>query len=285
MHRIARLLRWNRASAYLMSAFVLLIGLIIYVWWPLAEEYLSLVDWQGRWWLQIDWLLIGIFVVMSLLLMAEADLRSDLLTAVVGAGGGLVIESWGTQTAIWTYYTHERPPLWIIPAWPIASLAIVRIYRLLHHLASRRVSDKVMHATYWLILPAFYALMLIFVWPTLDRSLTLAALVLCALLIASPTDHRTAVMMFAAGAGLGYFLELWGTTRLCWTYYTLEQPPLFAVLAHGMAALAFWRVDLLLRQLYGRWQARRSAHHPAMTQKAARSMDSRSSIIDGESQS
>jgi hypothetical protein len=46
---------------------------------------------------------------------------------------------------------------------------------------------------------------------------------------------------------LGYFLELWGTTRQCWTYYTFETPPLFAVLAHGMAAVAFWRVaDLVM---------------------------------------
>jgi len=30
-------------------------------------------------------------------------------------------------------------------------------------------------------------------------------------------------------------------TRECWTYYTLETPPLFAVLSHGMAAVAFWR--------------------------------------------
>jgi hypothetical protein len=72
------------------------------------------------------------------------------------------------------------------------------------------------------------------------------ALLLCALLIATPTDHRLALLTFAVGAGLGYFLELWGTTRLCWTYYTGETPPLFAVLAHGMAAVAFWRMALLL---------------------------------------
>ena len=60
-------------------------------------------------------------------------------------------------------------------------------------------------------------------------------------LILTPTDHRLAVLTFAAGAGLGYFLEYWGTTRECWTYYTLAKPPLFAVLAHGMAAVAFWR--------------------------------------------
>ena len=59
---------------------------------------------------------------------------------------------------------------------------------------------------------------------------------------------QTAVLTFVAGAGLGYFLELWGTTRYCWMYYTRQTPPLFAVLAHGMAAVAFWRVGLLLKR-------------------------------------
>jgi hypothetical protein len=105
---------------------------------------------------------------------------------------------------------------------------------------------------YWLIFGAFYALMLAFVWPTLDKSLTVAALLLCALIIASPTDHRVAVLTFVAGAGLGYFLERWGTTRECWTYYTRELPPLFAVLAHGMAAVAFWRTGLIVQRITAR---------------------------------
>jgi hypothetical protein len=70
---------------------------------------------------------------------------------------------------------------------------------------------------------------------------------LCAIFILTPTDHRMAFFTFLAGAGLGYFLELWGTTRQCWTYYTYQTPPLFAVLAHGMAAVAFWRAGLLVQ--------------------------------------
>jgi len=45
---------------------------------------------------------------------------------------------------------------------------------------------------------------------------------------------------------------LWGTTRQCWTYYTRQTPPLFAVLAHGMAAVAFWRAQLALEGLWRR---------------------------------
>ena len=83
---------------------------------------------------------------------------------------------------------------------------------------------------------------------------TWMALALCALLTLTPTDHRMAVLTFAAGSGLGYFLELWGTTRQCWTYYTLQTPPLFAVLAHGMAAVAFWRAGLVAESLLKRLQ-------------------------------
>ncbi|MBT3390969.1 MAG: hypothetical protein HN413_11230 [Chloroflexi bacterium] len=256
--RVAAALGWTRASYYLMSVFLLTVFLIVYVWWPLAEAYLALIDWSGPWWRYFDWLLIGIFLVMSLLIMAGADLRKDVWIVFVGMVGGLVIESWGTQTEIWTYYTAERPPLWIIPAWPIASLSIDRLVRILDKLTTKtqRHQEKKLRAfvplwfiklSYWLIFGIFYGLMLAFVWPTLDKSLTIMALILVGFLTLTPTDHRIAVLTFIAGSGLGYYLELWGTTRLCWTYYTLETPPLFAVLAHGMAAVAFWRTVKVLQ--------------------------------------
>jgi hypothetical protein len=94
--------------------------------------------------------------------------------------------------------------------------------------------------------------MLVFVSPTFDKSYTWLALLLCTLLIVTPTDHRFALLTFIAGAGLGYFLELWGTTRECWMYYTNETPPLFSVLAHGMAAVAFWRAGMLVKQVWAK---------------------------------
>ena len=247
---LPRLLGWTRASYVLLSTFLLTIFLLAYFWWPLAVDYLSYADWSKPWWTQVDWLLIGIFLFMTLVLMAGADLRADAGIVLVGLVGGLVIESWGTQTEIWTYYTNERPPLWIIPAWPIASLTIDRLVRS----GQRRLPplpERALRIIYWPLFVSFYGLMLWFVWPTIDLSFTRAALALCALFILTPTDYRLAVITFLAGAGLGYFLELWGTTRLCWTYYTGQQPPLFAVLAHGMAAVAFWRALYLLRLVAG----------------------------------
>ena len=259
---------WTRSSYYLLSVFLLTVFLIAYLWWPLAAEALAYVDWDGPWWLHFDWLLVGIFLLMTILIMARADLKVDAWIVFVGFMGGLVIESWGTQTEIWWYYTAERPPLWIIPAWPIASLSIDRLVRTLkrgipaapgpgsHHgvsgqeaqvLKPLRLPRRASILLYWLIFPLFFALMLAFVWPTVDKSLTRMAILLVGFLILTPTDHRVALLTFIAGAGLGYFLEYWGTTRECWTYLSLEKPPLFAVLAHGMAAVAFWRTVLVLQ--------------------------------------
>lgn len=250
--RLPAWLRWNRTSYTLMSAFLLIIGLIMWVWYPLVEEYLALFNPAIPLWRQVDWLLIGIFAVMSLLIMAGADLRRDVWLALVGLAGGLVIESWGTRTGLWMYYTHETPPLWILPAWSIATLSLDRLARLVG-LALRRLPDRWAAAGSWVVMVGFYVLLLRFVWHTLTEPLTILAVAACALLTISPGSRRDALLFFLAGAGLGYFLEVWGTTRQCWTYYTGETPPLFAVLAHGLAAVAFWRVAQLLAGLLQRW--------------------------------
>jgi hypothetical protein len=264
LRRLAATLGWTRHSFYIFSAFVLVCGLIIYVWWPLAEEVLAYIDWSGPWWLYFDWLLVGIWLVMSLLIMAGAHLRVDAKIVFVGAVGGLVIEAWGTQTNLWHYYTAERPPLWIIPAWPIAALSTDRLVRIVNRVLAafgRTPFGRTPFAptggtystiSYWLLFIPFLVLMLIFIAPTLDKSFTWAALMICLVLIFTPNDQRLAVITFLAGSGLGYFLELWGTTRQCWTYYTLQTPPLFAVLAHGMAAVAFWRTTLIIDHLLAR---------------------------------
>ncbi|MCE9646737.1 MAG: hypothetical protein K8S20_12125 [Chloroflexi bacterium] len=244
---------WTRDSSILLGGFFVTIFLIVYIWWPLAEELLSYIDWNGPWWLYMDWLLFGVFLFMSVTIVARANLRTDVLIVFVGICGGLAIESWGTQTNLWHYYTAERPPMWIIPAWPIASLSIDRITRFLDYGIGRihpqKNTDSAARILYWLTFASFLTLMLVFVSPTFDKSYTWLALLLCILLVITPTNHRFALLTFIAGAGLGYFLELWGTTRQCWMYYTNETPPLFAVLAHGMAAVAFWRTGLLVKMV------------------------------------
>ena len=248
----------SREGGILLGGFFLLVFLITYIWWPLAKEYLAYIDWHGPWWLFLDWLLIGVFAFMSITLVIGANLRHDSLVVFVGLIGGLMIEAWGTQTNLWSYYTAERPPLWIVPAWPISALSIDRMTRFLQFISQREIKWnnhtlminlqlKVYRLLYWLIMIGFLALMLSFVSPTLAKPYTSFALLVCLYLVVTPTDHRLAVLNFISGTSLGYFLELWGTTSECWTYYTLQTPPLFAVFAHGLAAVAFWRALLLMK--------------------------------------
>jgi hypothetical protein len=252
---------WTRDSSILLGGFFVTIILIVYIWWPLVVEYFSYVDWNSEWWRYIDWLLIGIFGFMSITIISRANLKTDMLIIFVGICGGLAIESWGTQTNLWHYYTAERPPLWIIPAWPIANLSIDGITRAFDYGVQRLLSlhqsletlDSFVKILYWITFASFLILMVVFIAPTFDKSFTWFSLGLCILLILTPTNHRYTLLTFIAGSGLGYYLELWGTTRECWTYYTYQTPPLFAVFAHGMAAVAFWRAGLIVKILWGRF--------------------------------
>lgn len=241
----------NRSSGYLLGAFALLALMIGYVWWPLARSYLSYLSHGGGSLLdRIDWLFIGIFTFMSLLFVFGADIGRDAVLFFVGLAGGCIIESWGTQTQLWTYFTQERPPPWILPAWGLANLSVFRLVRFVDILLPEE-RPALYRALYWIVFAVFLSFLFPFVRHTLDKPFTWGALLLVHFLVLTPTDHRMAVQIFLAGTGLGFFIELWGTTRHCWNYYTGQTPPAFSVMAHGLAAVAFWRAERYLRTLGG----------------------------------
>ncbi|MFH1467421.1 MAG: hypothetical protein ABIO70_23760 [Pseudomonadota bacterium] len=225
-------LTWLRAGYDRKS--VVALGLTLGLRGVMGVVNYDLIDWS----LGMDWLLVGIWAAMAALLIARIDLRHDLPLLAVGFLGGGVIEWWGTQSVLWVYFTKERPPLWILPAWPVAALAIDRLARILD-----RACPWLGRAApaYWLVVPAFVAYMGHFLWIRIHvpaSQVVLALMVLVTLVGARP---RRDLLLFVAGAALGWFLEYWGTTRYCWTYYTYAKPPLEAVLAHGFATVAFAR--------------------------------------------
>jgi hypothetical protein len=190
---------------------------------------------------QRDVLLVAIWVFMTALMCWGIAPRRDLVRALVGFGGGLCIEAWGTVTEIWWYFTAERPPLWILPAWPVASIAIDRLAR-----ATDLVLPSGEHRPLWFaLLPPFVVGMTWWVWPYTHHPFTWFAIVMMVVVLLWPGNRRQDVTLMLAGAGLGFFLEYWGTSRRCWTYYTLATPPVAAVFAHGFAAVAFQRVAAL----------------------------------------
>lgn len=241
-------LGWNREGlvilflislSFTILGFSSFFGLLAYfIFW--VENF-----WLGRSILRVDWLFVIIWVLMYRLIKHKSALWRDIPLFIIGLSAGFIVEAFGTQTELWTYYTGQRPPLWIIPSWPVAGIAIDHLVRIVNPKLPD-LPKPVYLVLYWLLLPGFYLLMFLFVQHTLSEPFTIFALVTAALFILFPKDYRMAVISFLVGSGFGFFLELWGTTRLCWTYHTGETPPVFAVFAHGFVAMAIWRLSNLL---------------------------------------
>lgn len=203
------------------------------------REYVSFAD--------ADALLVVCWVLMAALMARGVDTSRDGRLALVAFFGGAFIESWGTRAGLWTYFTREEPPLFILPAWPAAALATERIAR----------SAEVVFARVQVPWRALYAIaMVVFVVvlvrngaPGYEHPLTLAAGALVLLTIFTGDDRRADLARFVAGSLLGYLLERWGTTSACWTYWTGGTPPLWSVLSHGFATIAFARGAALSRSL------------------------------------
>ena len=91
-------------------------------------------------------------------------------------------------------------------------------------------------------MPAFVVWMTHFLSPAIAKPASVVVIAIMLAVALRCRDPRRDVVVFIAGSSLGVFLEYWGTSRECWTYYTRETPPAVAVLAHGFAAVAFARV-------------------------------------------
>ncbi|MCB9779347.1 MAG: hypothetical protein H6742_12340 [Alphaproteobacteria bacterium] len=223
------------------------LGVLVAVYTAVGVNWWHLLDWSRG----MDWLLAGIWLFMTAVLCWDLKGARDLPLVLVAAVGGLVIEGWGTQTRLWSYFTVERPPVWILPAWPVAALAIDRIARVIDPLGPRTGARWL----YWPMVTAFIAAMVAFLWPTIDLSMSRVVVVLMLGVALTVRDHRQEVVLFVAGSLLGIFLEYWGTSRRCWTYYTAEIPPPVAVVAHGFASVAFLRGTQLLQAILRRVRA------------------------------
>ena len=237
--------RYDRWSLVTLGAMVALYVTIPLVWKDLASQNLQVVN----------WFLIAIWIFMSALLCWDVRPAQDLALAVVALAGGVLFEGWGTHTNLWWYFTGEKPPLWILPAWPVAALATARIASLVDRaLLGRAVNWK---AVYWLFTAVFIVGMARFIQPAMMMIPTWVMCGVVGLVIFTGRALRRDVSLLLAGVALGYFLEYWGTSRVCWTYYTKQIPPPVTVMAHGFAQVVFARtlsaLDWGLKGLGFRW--------------------------------
>ncbi len=226
--------RYNLRSLVVLVVVICMCSFVGIRWWQLLLRNIRVVD----------WVLVSIWVVMTALLSWDVRFKKDIPLFVAAAAGGLVIEWWGTNTELWQYFTGERPPPWIILAWPVATLSTDRIAFVMARFFPK--DSPYWRIPYWVLLPVFFVWMTHFIWPTIDLTASRIVLVLMVFIVLSGRSFRRDTVLFVAGSFLGIFLEYWGTSRHCWTYYTGEAPPFVAVVAHGFAAVAFARALSML---------------------------------------
>ena len=212
-------------------AIIVAIGTASGVVW---REYVSLT------WADFDPLLVFCWLLMVALAAWRFSLRRDLPLAVVAFIGGAMIETWGTRSGLWTYFTHESPPLFILPAWPVAALATERITRMIERVPVKlgRAPTRALHAA---ALIAFCMFLWTWTAPGRAHPTTTIAYVLVVITCLTGRTPREDLLRLVGGSILGALLEYWGTTRFCWTYWDHKTPPLPAVLSHGFATVAFAR--------------------------------------------
>lgn len=194
----------------------------------------------------LDYLMLYNHLMMTFFLLRRPNVKIDLLTAMVAYIGGLYIESWGTQSQLWVYFTLERPPIWIVPSWIVLTISIDRFYEMLNHFFKKRdlISKQKWQIIYWLIVILFLFFMFRFVYSVLFQSLTLFSVTVTLFYLVFVAIYkkmyRESVLIFIAGSILGFGIELWGTSRHIWTYYNHEIPPMVVVFGHGAVSIVFW---------------------------------------------
>jgi hypothetical protein len=206
---------------------------------------------------RVDILLAVMWAWLALALPWRVNPAGDLVMLGFGLVGGALIETWGTWTGVWWYFTAERPPWWVIPAWAMTALAGQRAALLILDVGTRAARafpslrmPRVGALLYWVMLPAFALAMTRFSLRAAPWPAVVIAFLTMAVIIVPTRSARDDLIAFLAGSLLGAFIEPWGTGQRCWTYYTLETPPLVAVFAHGFATLAFMRATDTARRLW-----------------------------------
>ncbi|MDD5657649.1 MAG: hypothetical protein PHF00_10405 [Elusimicrobia bacterium] len=191
---------------------------------------------EARWWgLGEMALFSGILAMTWCVLLVRADFARDALVAVLAAAAGWAAEAWGTRSGLWSYYTGEEPPLWIVPAWPLGALVVGR----LGELASRRwpLGLRARRLGYWLLAAFAFSMTAFFLRPELDSAKAVAALAAVAAALAVRPDYGRDFWLLAAGLASVFFADVWGTTNGCWRYYVQAPggPGLVFGVAFGMA--------------------------------------------------
>lgn len=154
----------------------------------------------------------AILILCWRVIPAGFDARRDGRLALAAGLCGLLAEWWGTRLGLWQYYTGERPPLWIVPAWSVGALLIDRLAPRMPKLPYPPLAAFALAATVWLS----------FMKRDVEAGALLGPFAVALSLFLARKEEDARVLL--AGLACVFFADLWGTTNSCWRYHLQGEP-------------------------------------------------------------
>ncbi|HBL17955.1 MAG: hypothetical protein A2X36_06560 [Elusimicrobia bacterium GWA2_69_24] len=191
----------------------------------------------------------GILLFTLWVIPRKAAPRRDACIVGAAALAGFFAESWGTDLGLWRYYTGERPPLWIVPAWPLGALVIDRCSDMTRTLLETWLDPRAVRAAWGFMVLLVLGYFVAFSARWLTHPATLIVLAgLAAALFLRPDPSRDLPVLLT-GACCVFFADLWGTTNNCWRYHIQDGSLL--TLAGGVSFGALFDSAVVLLCLKG----------------------------------
>lgn len=114
--------RWGQGNwtrRLMLASFLILPATALLFSW----QALATVEWRGR----LDGHFLAGLLAAALLLRYRFDLPQAFAMYVCGMLLGGLYEYLGTSSGEWVYITGEIPPLWIVPLWGLATVAMMHL--------------------------------------------------------------------------------------------------------------------------------------------------------------
>ncbi|MBI3296792.1 MAG: hypothetical protein HYZ75_01415 [Elusimicrobia bacterium] len=160
----------------------------------------------------------GIMLYTLRVIPDRADFKRDGLRVALALAAGWAAEAWGTRLGLWSYYTRETPPLWIVPAWGLGTLVVERTGARWSGAAARIPAGR-RRLLYGAAAALILGVVAAFSWPTLAEPATVAMLAAVAAALLVGVDTARDLPVLAAGFLCVLFADTWGTTNNCWRYW------------------------------------------------------------------
>ncbi|MBT5032769.1 MAG: hypothetical protein HOM55_10795 [Proteobacteria bacterium] len=190
-------------------------------------------------------LMLLILVIATAVISLKTTVIFDLAVVLTGLAIGYMVEAWGTRYGLWSYYTNEKPPLWIIPVWPLGALLTDRVNTIWGNIFSNHCHRATVTRCYWFVAISFLAIIVIFTLPASSNPATYIGILLLGITLTYRPQPETYFPLLIIAAILVLPADYWGTASDCWHYYSYPTNNMLSIDTGVAFGIAFDAVVVL----------------------------------------